>query len=144
MSHPWGSKDSTRSPGTSGWEKWTRSKRRAADPQSPCKPFNCIRVQTDLHPQGPFSLEFETQVGSASFYSAQPPAPPMARPPLTCSCSISLYARSSSRALKRLCSRYMRVPSETGCTAKALRKAALPSFSGSLFLASSNERYCCP
>uniref|UniRef100_A0A5F9DR41 SWI/SNF related BAF chromatin remodeling complex subunit D3 n=1 Tax=Oryctolagus cuniculus TaxID=9986 RepID=A0A5F9DR41_RABIT len=53
-------------------------------------------------------------------------------------------ARSNSRALKRLWSRYMRVPSETGCTAKALRKAELPSFSGSLFLASSNERYCCP
>lgn len=73
MSHPWGSKDSTRSPGTSGWEKWTRSKRWAADPQSPCKPFDCIRVQTDLHPQGPFSLDFETQVGSASFYPAPPP-----------------------------------------------------------------------
>lgn len=110
---------------------------------------------------GPFSLEMFT-LRSGQPLPTSPASPCTQLPPhwepgqlklpltsnrgprLTCSCSISLYARSSSRALKRLWSLYMRVPSETGCTAKALRKAELPSFSGSLFLASSNERYCCP
>lgn len=101
----------------------------------------------DLDPRAPSLWScFKFRYGQPlSIPPASPQLPTLSsRARLTCSCSISLYVRSNSRVLKRLWSLYMRVPSETGCTAKAFRKAELPSFSGSLFLASSNERYCCP
>lgn len=145
-------KDSTRSSGTfgflpPGWKELLKrsynSSKQCTRPRvhsSPADPVHCIQVVPGASHDSPGPQE-PLLPGAVSLGKVSPPS---AGCLLTCSCSISLYALSSSRALKRLCSRYMRVPSETGCTAKAFRKAGLPSFSGSLFLASSKERYCCP